>query len=114
MTKQANALLIILVSFMLAHLLRFGYTALPQHYLIALLLTLVISSIILPATCAFRREFEWAFMRRLRRLIAGWAIVILVLIGIVAMLKTTDYYSRIWFGLWVLITTFGMNFRSNR
>ena len=108
MNKQANALLIILVSFLFAHWLRFGYTALPQHYLVALLLTLVLSSVILPATGAFRSEFEWAFMRRLRRLVAGWAIVVLVLISIAAMLKTTDHYSRIWFGLWILITSFGL------
>ena len=108
MNKQANAILIILVSYLLAYLLRFGYTALPQHYLVALLLTLVLSSIILPATGAFRSEFEWAFMRRLRRLIAGWAIVVLMLVSIAAMLKTTDNYSRIWFGLWILITSFGL------
>ncbi len=108
MTRQANVLLIILVSFLLAALLRFGYTPLPQHYLIALLLTLVLSSIILPATGAYRSEFEWAVMRRLRRLIAGWAVVVLVLISIAAMLKATDYYSRIWFGLWILLASFGL------
>ena len=108
MTRQANFLLVIMVSYLLAHWLRFGYTALPQHYLVALLLTLVLSSIILPATGAFRSEFEWAFMRRLRRLIAGWAIVVLMLVSIAAMLKTTDNYSRIWFGLWILITSFGL------
>lgn len=108
MTRQANILLIIMVSYLLAHLLRFGYTALPQHYLVALLLTLFLSSIILPATGAFRKEFEWAFMRKLRRLVAGWAIVVLMLISIAAMLKTTDFYSRIWFGLWVLIASFGL------
>jgi len=108
MSRQANALLVILVSFLFAHWGRFGYSALPQHYLIALLFTLVLSSIILPATGAFRIEFEWAFMRRLRRLIAGWTIVVLVLISISVMLKTTDSFSRIWFGLWVLISSFGL------
>ena len=108
MTRQANFLLVIMVSYLIAYWLRFGYTALPQHYLVALLLTLVLSSIILPATGAFRSEFEWAFMRRLRRLIAGWAIVVLMLVSIAAMLKTTDLYSRIWFGLWILIASLGL------
>jgi len=108
MTRQTNFLLVIIVSYLLAFLLRFGNAALPQHYLIALLLTLVLCSIIIPATGAFRNEFEWAFMRKLRRLIAGWAIVVLVLVSIAAMLKTTDYFSRIWFGLWVLIASFGL------
>ncbi len=108
MTRQANALLVIIVTFLLAYLTRFGYTALPDYYLFALLVTIVVAGVILPATGAFRREFEWAVMRRLRRLIAGWAIVILVLISIAAMMKTTDYYSRIWFGLWVIYATVGL------
>jgi Undecaprenyl-phosphate glucose phosphotransferase len=108
LTRQANALLVILVSFLLAHWLRFGYAPLQEHYLVALLLTLVVCSIVLPATGAFRREFEWAVMRRLRRLIAGWAVVLLVLISLAAALKTTDFYSRIWFGLWTIISTGGL------
>jgi putative colanic acid biosynthesis UDP-glucose lipid carrier transferase len=109
MTRQANALLVIIVAFLLAHFSRFGYTALQDHYLIALLVVIVVSSIVLPATGAFRQEFEWAVIRRLRRLIAGWAIVLLVLISLAAMLKTTDYYSRIWFGLWVIYGTIGLS-----
>ncbi|MBT8049348.1 MAG: undecaprenyl-phosphate glucose phosphotransferase [Xanthomonadales bacterium] len=108
MIKQANTLLIVLVSFLFAYWLRFGGTALSQGYLVALLVTLVISSMIFPATGAFRQEFEWAFMRKLRRLIAGWALVVLFLVSIAAMLKITDYYSRIWFGSWVLICGFGL------
>jgi len=107
-TRQANALLIILVCFLGAHWLRFGDSPLPQVYLIALLITLAIAAVILPATGAFRKEFEWAVLRRLRRLLAGWAVVLLMLISLAAMFKTTDYYSRIWFGMWVLLTTFGL------
>jgi len=108
MTKQANALLVILVSFLLAYWLRFGSVPLPEEYLIALLLTLLLSSIVLPATGAFRQEFEWAIMRKLRRLTAGWAVVVLMLISIAAMLKVSDNYSRLWFGTWVLITLAGL------
>jgi Undecaprenyl-phosphate glucose phosphotransferase len=106
--KQANTLLIVLVTFLLAYFLRFGYTALPAGYIVALLSTLLLSAVIFPATGAFRPEFEWAFMRKLRRLIAGWAIVVLVLVSIAAMLKVTDYFSRIWFGSWVLICAVGL------
>jgi len=108
MTKQANALLVILVAFLLAYWLRFGYVPLPENYLIALLATLLLGSIVLPATGAFRQEFEWAVMRKLRRLIAGWAVVVLMLVSAAAMLKVTDNYSRIWFGTWVLITAAGL------
>ncbi|MGH8034883.1 MAG: sugar transferase [Lysobacterales bacterium] len=108
MTRQANALLVILVSFLLAYWLRFGYASLPEPYLVALLTTLLLASIVLPATGAFRQEFEWEVMRKLRRLIAGWAVVVLALISIAAMLKVSDSYSRIWFGLWVLVTSAGL------
>ena len=108
MIKQANTLLVVMVSFLLSYWLRWGSTALPQGYLVALLVTLLLSSIIFPATGAFRREFEWALMRKLRRLIAGWAVVVLVLISTAAMLKITDNYSRIWFGSWILICGFGL------
>jgi len=108
MTRQANALLVILVSYLLAFWLRFGYEPLPQDYLVALLVSLLLSAVILPATGAFRREFDWAVMRKLRRLIAGWAVVVIMLVSLAAMLKTTDLYSRIWFGLWVLICTLAL------
>ena len=108
MMRQANALLIILVSFLFAHWLRFGAAGLPPHYLVALLVSLIVAAIVLPSTGAFRSEFEWAVIRRLRRLIAGWAVVLLILISMAAMLKATDYYSRIWFGLWTIISTSGL------
>jgi putative colanic acid biosynthesis UDP-glucose lipid carrier transferase len=107
-TKQANALLVILVGLLLSFLMRFGYSPLPESYLVALLVTLLISSVVLPATGSFRQEFEWAIMRKLRRLVAGWAVVVLTLVSVAAMLKVTDSYSRIWFGLWVIVTTVGL------
>ena len=108
MTRQANILLLILLSFLLAHWLRFNDMPLSPEYLQALLLVLLLSSIVLPATGAFRQEFEWAFMRKLRRLLAGWAVVLMVLISIAAIMKITDFYSRIWFGLWVIISNVGI------
>jgi putative colanic acid biosynthesis UDP-glucose lipid carrier transferase len=108
MIKQANTVLVVLVSFLVAYWIRWGYSALPVGYLVALLVTLLLSAVIFPATGAFRREFAWASMRKIRRLIAGWAIVILVLVSIAAMLKVTDYYSRIWFGTFVLLGAAGL------
>jgi putative colanic acid biosynthesis UDP-glucose lipid carrier transferase len=108
MIRQANTLLVVLVTCLLAYGIRFGYSALPAGYVVALLLALLLAAIVVPATGAYRREFEWAFGRKLRRLIAGWAIVILMLVSLAAMLKVTDYYSRIWFGTWVLLCAVGL------
>ena len=108
MIRQANTLLVVLVTCLLAYGIRFGYSALPAGYVVALVLALLLAAIVVPATGAYRREFEWAFGRKLRRLIAGWAIVILMLVSLAAMLKVTDYYSRIWFGTWVLLCAVGL------
>ena len=108
MIRQVNTLLVVLVSFLVAYWLRFGNMPVLQGYTVALLVTLLLSSIVFPASGAFRVEFEWAVMRRLRRLIAAWAIVVLTLVSLAAMLKITDYFSRIWFGSWVLICGFGL------
>jgi len=108
MTRQANALLVIMVSFLLAFWLRFGSEPLPQEYLTALLTTLLVSALVLPATGCFRAEFDWAILRKLVRLTTGWAVVVLMLVSIAAMLKSTDSYSRIWFGMWVMMCTAGL------
>jgi len=108
MIRHVNTLLVVLVSFLVAYWLRFGNMPVLQGYTVALLVTLLLSSIVFPASGAFRVEFEWAVMRRLRRLIAAWAIVVLTLVSLAAMLKITDYFSRIWFGSWVLICGFGL------
>jgi putative colanic acid biosynthesis UDP-glucose lipid carrier transferase len=41
-------------------------------------------------------------------LLAGWTFVLLVLVSITVMTKSTDYFSRIWFGLWSIISTCGL------
>ena len=108
MTKQANAIFVILVSFLAAFWLRFGDIEFAQNYLVALLFAMTISSIILPATGAFRHEFRWAFLRKTRRLIAGWALVVTTLITIAAVFKVTSDFSRIWFGYWALFGALGL------
>jgi hypothetical protein len=67
MIRQANTLLVVLVTCLLAYGIRFGYSALPAGYVVALLLALLLAAIVVPATGAYRREFEWAFGRKLRR-----------------------------------------------
>ncbi len=100
-----SSLLVILVSFVLAHTARFNFAALDNSYLLVLLTGLLLSSVILPATGAYRSEFRWDLMRKVRRLIAGWAVVVMSLLTIATLLKITAEYSRIWFGLWVVMSS---------
>jgi putative colanic acid biosynthesis UDP-glucose lipid carrier transferase len=96
------------IGFFLAYLLRFDTTLVEQAYLIALLITLVLSALVLPSTGAFRDDFELEFARVVRRLISGWVLVLLITITIAALTKTTEIFSRIWFGYWAILGTVGL------
>ncbi|NND45180.1 MAG: undecaprenyl-phosphate glucose phosphotransferase [Xanthomonadales bacterium] len=103
-----GSMLVILLAFLAAYWARFGLVPLTPQYLVVLLMGLLLVSVVFPATGAFRNEFKWAALRRVRRLLAGWAVVIMVMVVLSAMLKTTAVYSRIWFGYWVLFGAIGL------
>jgi len=106
--KNLQTQFVILLTFMLAFYVRFNTLQLSEIYVIVLLLGLLTSAVIMPATGAFRDEFRWAMLRKTRRLIAGWALVVTSLVAIAAMFKVTSEYSRIWFGYWVLFGGVGL------
>lgn len=106
--RNVQTLLVILLAFLAAAWLRFGTLELGPGYLTVLLLGLLLSSVIIPATGAFRREFRWALLRKTRRLMAGWAVVVMALVTLAAAFKVTSDYSRIWFGTWVLLAALGL------
>ena len=106
--KNLQAQLVILLAFLLAYYLRFDSLQMNKGYVIALLCCLLTSAVIMPATGAFRHEFRWAFLRKTRRLIAGWALVVTTLVTMAALFKVTSDYSRIWFAYWVLFSGVGL------
>ena len=97
-----------MLAFLLAFFVRFESLKMSTAYVVVLLLGMLMAAIIMPATGAFRHEFRWAFVRKSRRLIAGWALVITLLVAMAAMFKVTSDYSRIWFALWVLFGGTGL------
>lgn len=100
--KNLQIQLVILLAFLPAYFMRFGSLQLSAGYIIALLSGLLTAAVIMPATGAFRHEFRWDFLRKIRRLLVGWLLVAIILVSLAAMLKVTSDYSRIWFGYWVL------------
>lgn len=106
--KNLQTLLVVLVAFMAAAQLRFSSLELEPPYLLALLTGLLLTSVIMPATGAFRAEFRWELLRKSRRLVAGWALVVMSLVTLAAMLKVSADYSRIWFGSWVMLGGVGL------
>ena len=93
------------ITFLLAYLARFGHLQVPEFYQLGLLYSLLISALVLPATGTYRPDFKLELFRRIRRLMAGWSVVIVLLIGTATALKVSANYSRIWFGYWVIFST---------
>jgi len=106
--KNLQIQLMILLSFLLAFYARFKSLQLDTDYVIVLLLGLLIAAVIMPATGAFRHEFRWSVLRKTRRLLAGWAVVVTTLVTMAALFKVTSDYSRVWFGYWVLFGGVGL------
>lgn len=100
--------LVILLACLVAFYIRFESFHMSAVYIIALLIGLLVAAVIMPATGAFRHEFRWAFLRKTRRLVAGWALVVTSLVTMAAIFKVTSDYSRIWFGYWVLFGGVGL------
>ena len=76
--KNLQSQFVILLACLIAYQIRFDTFQLMVNYIIAVLFGMLVASVILPATGAFRREFRWAFLRKTRRLVAGWALVVMV------------------------------------
>ena len=106
--KNLQAQLVILLAFLLAYYLRFYSLQMSTVYVIALLCCLLSVAVIFPATGAYRYDFRWAFLRKTRRLLAGWALVVTMLVTLAALFKVTSDYSRIWFAYWVLFAGAGL------
>jgi Undecaprenyl-phosphate glucose phosphotransferase len=106
--KNLQTQFVIFLAFLLAYYLRFDSLQMSSDYLIVLLIGLLTTAVIMPATGAFRHEFRWAFLRKTRRLIAGWSLVVTVLVTTAAMFKVTSDYSRVWFAYWVLLGGAGL------
>lgn len=106
--KNLQTQLVILLAFLVAFYARFNTLELETDYIVVLLLGLLIAAVIMPATGAFRHEFRWSVLRKTRRLLAGWAVIVTTLVTIAALLKVTSDYSRIWFGYWVLLGGAGL------
>lgn len=101
--RNLATLLLVLLAFLVATWLRFDTLHPPPGYMLALLTGLLLASIIMPATGAFREDLRQDLFRKTRRLVAGWATVVLALISVAALLKVSANYSRIWFGTWVVV-----------
>ena len=101
-------IVVVIASFLLGFAAKFGHIRLTTDYLVVLLLGLLMLTLVLPATGAMRPGAQFTLLRRIRRLLTGWLIITVGLVGIAAMMKITANYSRVWFGTWALTGAMGL------
>lgn len=106
--KNLQSQFVILLACLISYQIRFDTFQLTTNYITGLLIGMLVAAVLLPATGAFRPEFRWAFLRKTRRLVAGWALVVMFLVTMAALLKVTSEFSRIWFAYWVLLGGAGL------
>jgi putative colanic acid biosynthesis UDP-glucose lipid carrier transferase len=77
--------------------------ALPSFYLAAYLLAGLLTANVMHLLRAYDLEVMREPLRLFARGAGGWLLVALALLVVGAMTKTTSFYSRLWFVLWLLL-----------
>lgn len=95
---------IVVLSGLLAYFIYANSLQLSSHYETALILAALMTFVVFPAFDHYRswRGRSWA--EHLRATIGSVAVVMALLVVASALLKTTAWYSRIWFGSWALLS----------
>jgi len=95
---------LIVAGALIAHYARFGTLDLHQGYKIALLVVLFGTALLFPLFDLYKRWHGMSITSEILTLLLAWLCVITIIPVLVYFTKTGDYYSRIWFGLWILVT----------
>jgi len=96
---------LVVLGALIAHYFRFGTLDLQQGYKIALLVVLFGVAVLFPLFDLYKRWHGMSIASEIITLLLSWLCVITMIPVLVYFTKTGDYYSRIWFGSWVLVTT---------
>ena len=85
-----------------AHLYYLGSLELSQPYQQALLLAAIMTLVIFPTFDNYRSWRGRSWIDQLRVTLLSWGSVLVALVVISALMKTTAVYSRLWFTLWAV------------
>jgi putative colanic acid biosysnthesis UDP-glucose lipid carrier transferase len=95
---------VVVSCFLMAHLYYFGHLAVDENYRDALILAVLLVPIIFTSTGCYRSWRGKNFISQIKVVIFSWALIPAALLLLSVILKTTIIYSRIWFGLWAVMT----------
>lgn len=104
--RFADCALVALVA-IVAYWLRHDTFMLPGHYLAAVLLAVALTAQFLQSTERYEFPRLLHVMPQISRLSGGWSAVILALIAIAFLTKTSDAFSRGWLLVWFSVTFAG-------
>lgn len=104
--RIADCAVVAIVAFA-AYWLRHGALIPPGNYLAATLLGVALTAQILHMTYHYDFPRLLQLMPQIGRLISGWTAVVLALIAIAFLTKTSDTFSRSWIVLWFSLTFAG-------
>lgn len=94
----------VVVSGVIAYFLYAKNLKLSSYYETALMLAAALTFIVFPAFDHYRSWRGRSWSEQLRATIGSVGVVMALLVVASAMLKTTAWYSRIWFGTWTLLS----------
>jgi len=77
-----------------------GVKGLPEHYITAIVLTVVLTAIIFPVGMVYRVWRGMSVLSEIKTLTLAWLLVGLLLAGIAFVTKSGLNFSRLWLGLW--------------
>lgn len=94
----------VVASGVIAHFLYAKNFSLTSYYETALMLAAALTFIVFPAFDHYRSWRGRSWSEQLRATIGSVGVVMALLVVASAMLKTTAWYSRIWFGTWSILS----------
>lgn len=93
-------LLVIMTSAVVAYFIYFNSFELPQRYLLALLITFLLSLVVFSSFDLHKTWRGSLLHQEIKKIILAWGSVFLLLTLLVFITKSNDQYSRGWFLIW--------------
>lgn len=91
-----------------AWMIRFQQPAMPERYLLAVVLAVLLGLVLLPALGAYRGRRWIRAPAGVRLALPALTAVFAALVMLAAMTRTTADFSRLWVGYWLLLSVAGM------
>lgn len=93
----------VLLSGLATYYLRFHDLQLSYNYVFVLAIAVLANYLVFSLLNIYRLSTRASFSRHFSQLARGWIITLLLLVSLAFIFKSSTVYSRVWFGLWMLL-----------